>query len=391
MKKVGIITLFHGSMNYGGVLQACALCKALEQLEIPSEQIRCVYIEQEPPRDWGRTLKKLMNPGIVWNRIRYEIRGRQKERAKSGRQAAFSEFNTRFVPSSQQVYTSENVAKCLPDYGAFVTGSDQVWNPDWYCPTLFLDFVPEGKKKIAYGASLGKSSLSREQQAIVENHLRSFQAISVRESDAVNILTPLAQAPVECVLDPTLLLTREQWEGVCEPRMVEQPYLFYYFLGADREQYQLVREYAEKHGLKIVGIPNAARDFEKEENMDYDATFPDAGPGDFLSLIRYADTVFTDSFHATVFSNVFSRAFFVFPREGSPGMSSRIHQVTALFHTQERFCDSPERRTMAYLEETEPIAPGEELLELEQMRRTSQNFLIRNLRPCNEKTEGEAL
>lgn len=53
MKKVGIITLFHGSMNYGGVLQACALCKALEQLEIPSEQIRCVYIEQEPPQRLG--------------------------------------------------------------------------------------------------------------------------------------------------------------------------------------------------------------------------------------------------------------------------------------------------------------------------------------------------
>lgn len=381
MKKVGIITLFHGSMNYGGVLQACALCKVLEQLEISGEQIRCVYLEPQAPRDWGKTLKKLMNPKIVWNRIQYEINGRRMEREKTGRQETFAQFNARFVPSSQRVYTSETVAQCLPDYGAFITGSDQVWNPEWYCPTLFLDFVPEGRKKIAYAASLGKSGLTEEQQNKFRNHLQSFQAISVREPDAVEILSPLARVPVTCTLDPTLLLTREQWEEVCEPRLVKEPYLFYYFLGADEEQSRLVRDYATNHGLKLLGIPNAARDFGKKETIDYDLTFPDADPGTFLSLIRYAQVVVTDSFHATVFSNVFGREFFVFPRAGSPGMSSRIRQVTVLFHTTQRFCDGPEKQTMAYLEGAEPIAPERELPELEQMRSASRAFLIKNLSP----------
>ena len=379
MKKVGIITLFHGSLNFGGVLQACALCKALDQLGISNEQIRCVYEEEEEERTLLGTLKKLMNPKIVWNRIRYELNGIKSEKQKSGRREAFAEFNRKHVPASERVYTSSNVRECLGDYDAFITGSDQVWNPEWFCPTFYLDFVPSNVPKVSYAASLGKSSLTEKQQEKIKPLLQDFQAVSVRETDAVDLIAPLSPVDVCCVLDPTLLLTRDQWDSVCAERLVEEDYLFYYFLGKDAEEAALTEEYARKMGLKIAGIPNSARDFSKTETITYDHMVMDASPAEFLSLIRHAKCVITDSFHATVFANVFGKEYFVFPRAGHAGMTSRIERVATLFETMDRFCDVPEKKTIAHMQSLPPIDRDRPLPKLEEARRFSLAFLKENL------------
>lgn len=379
MKKVGIITLFHGSMNYGGVLQACALCRVLDQMGIPNEQIRCVYEEEREKRTLAQTIRKLLDPRVVLRRIRYEINGIRSEKEKSGRQEVFGRFNKQFVNSSERVYHAGTIHECLGEYDAFITGSDQVWNPEWYCPTLFLDFVPSDKPKIAYAASLGKSSLTEAQQEKFRNNLKDFRAISVREADAVDIVSPLSAVKVECVLDPTLVLDKEQWEQIAAPRLVEEDYLFYYFLGKDGPEASLAMEYAAAHGLKIAGIPSAARDFTKTETVVYDHEIMDASPAEFLSLIRHAAVVLTDSFHATVFSNVFEKEFYSFPRQGHDGMNSRIYRVTDLFETGERFCDTPEKKTLAYMDRLLTIDRNRPLPKLEQQRAESLAFLRNNL------------
>lgn len=380
MKKVGIITLFHGSLNFGGVLQACALCKALDQLGIPNEQIRCVFEEEEEEkRTLAGTLKKLVNPKVVWNRIKYELNGMKSEQQKSGRREAFAGFNARHVHSTERVYTTANVHECLGNYGAFITGSDQVWNPEWYSRTLFLDFVPSHMTKIAYAASLGKSALTEKQQEKFRAHLKDYRAVSVRESDAVDIVAPLSPVPVESVLDPTLLLEKEQWHDVCADRLVEEEYLFYYFLGKDGPEAALAEEYARKTGLKIAGIPNSARDFSKKETITYDHEVMDASPAEFLSLIRHAKVVLTDSFHATVFSNVFEKEYFAFPRAGHDGMNSRILRVASLHDTLERFCDTPEKRTVGHMESAVPVDWSRPLPELQRERQASLDFLRKNL------------
>lgn len=381
MKKVGIITLFHGSLNFGGVLQACALCKALDQLGIPNEQIRCVYEEEpEEQRTLLGTLKKLVNPKVVWNRIRYELNGMKSEQQKSGRREAFAQFNARHVHSTDRVYTTANVHECVGDYDAFITGSDQVWNPEWYSRTLYLDFVPSNVTKIAYAASLGRSSLSEKQQARVREHLKDYRGVSVREMDAVDIIAPLSAVEVSCVLDPTLLLQKEEWYDVCAPRQLEEDYIFYYFLGKDGPEAALAEEYARKTGLKIAGIPNSARDFSKKETIHYDFEVMDASPAEFLSLIRHAKVVLTDSFHATVFSNIFEKEYFAFPRAGHDGMNSRIHRVASLHETMERFCDVPEKKTVAHMEAMPPIDWSRPLPELQKEREASLNFLREHLK-----------
>lgn len=379
MKPVGIITLFHGSLNFGGVLQACALCKALDQLGIPNEQIRCIFTVEEEKRDLGQTLKKLMNPKIVWRRIKYELNGRRSEQQKSGRRVAFAKFNDAHVPSSGRVYTSANIRECLPEYSAFITGSDQVWNPDWYCPTMFLDFVPSDRTKLSYAASLGKSSLTETQKEQFQNHLKDFTAVSVREVDAVDMVAPLSPVNVECVLDPTLLLSEEQWETISAKRLIEEDYLFYYFLGADAEEAALAESYAREKGLKIVGIPSAARDFSKQEIIHYDHVIWDASPAEFLSLIKHARCVFTDSFHATVFSSVFRKEHIVFPRAHNAGMTSRILRIASLFETHDHFCDTPEKKQLQYLLQLKPISYDRELPELERQRKMSLDYLRKHL------------
>ena len=80
-----------------------------------------------------------------------------------------------------------------------------------------------------------------------------------------------------------------------------------------------------------------------------DVKLYDVSPGEFVSLIKYSDCVFTDSFHACVFSNIYEKNFFVFPRSGADKMSNRITSLISLFHNQERFCDSSEKQSMEYI------------------------------------------
>ena len=381
MKKVGIITLFHGSLNYGGVLQACALSKALDHLGIPNEQIRCVFdVEEEEQRTVLGTLKKLMNPRTVWNRIQYDRNARKAEQNRAGRREAFAAFNARYVPGSDRVYSTADIQECLGNYDAFVTGSDQVWNPEWYCRTLFLDFVPSDRAKISYAASLGKGSLTERQQQRIRDHLKDFRAVSVRETNAVELIAPLSPVPVACTLDPTLLLTGEQWQQICAEKMTQEKYIFCYFLGSDQEAAAAIQEYADQKHCRIAGIPYIIADHSEKSTISYDLVYPDASPAEFLSLIRNAEAVFTDSFHATVFSNLFEKEHFVFPRSGHSAMGSRIHRVTEIFGTTERFCDTPQKRTMEYLTKLPPIGKTVRQADLEQLRNASMEYLYRNLK-----------
>ena len=180
------------------------------------------------------------------------------------------------------------------------------------------------------------------------------------------------------MLDPTLLLTQEQWDEVCADRLVEGDYLFYYFLGKDANEAALAEEYARKNGWKIVGIPSAAGDFGNRDRIHYDQKFMNISPAEFLSLIKFARCVFTDSFHATVFSCLFRKAYFVFPRSEHSGMSGRVRGVAALFGTLDRFCDVPEKKTLDYVQNLAPVEDDREYPELEKRREASLAYLKKN-------------
>lgn len=379
--KIGILTHYYKSVNYGGNLQAYALCKVLEDMGHQPQQLQIDMTQGyrnllSPKSPWKRQLKNLLKLPAQLLLPAYRKKRQAQKATRQRLEAAFSRFNRQLIPHSEKVYTLKSIGSSLPHYDAFITGSDQVWNPIWYFPPFFLDFVPSGTPKLAYSASIGQSDLPEAVQACYRAHLRDFIGVSVREQDGVALLEDVAPGAVEWVLDPTMLLSREQWLEVAEPSTIEKPYVFCYFLGNDQVSRRLAADYARTHGLTLVTIPNATGLQNSNDVAFGDIRLPDPSPEAFLGLIAKADYVFTDSFHATVFSLIFRRQFITFPRQGHG--SSRITSLLQLFDARERFW---ERDTMP---ELPPLSYDASPSAFTQARADSRAYLQATLQKAKE-------
>lgn len=346
--EVGIITMFHNSSNYGGVLQAYALTKVLINYGIEAEQIR---YDNFSAFSFSRRLKNklhkcaeiIKHPELIKYQWKIEKRARIIVKASE-----------RLVPHSRKIYKEKNIRNCLADYSVFITGSDQVWHGEW--PAYFLSFVPDGVKKIAYAVSTGKSYLSTADIQKIKEHVKEYAAISVREADTKAILQKaIPEKTIESALDPSLLLDIEDWYAVASVRRIDEPYIFCYFLGADMGLRNVAREYADKYGLKLVTIPHMQGKIE-ESDIDFgDIQVYDAAPQDFLSYIKYAEMIFTDSFHATAFASIFQKQYVVFGRTERKEMNNRIEMLTDIFHTGHRFIDNTEGLSIEHIEKIREI------------------------------------
>lgn len=383
--KIGIITIYFKSTNYGGNLQAYALCEALLKQGCDAEQI--AFLRKNANKS---ILKRFFSDGLI-NFFRKSIRHAKetvlapfshieakKLNLYSRREKAFSHFNVAVIPHSERCYTDVTIAECVTDYDCFITGSDQVWNFAWYSPAHFLDFVPSDKIKMSYAASIARDDLSEEQKEIFRKSLADYKAVSVREKSAEKLLEGLSPVGVQTVLDPTLLLAKEDWDKVCADRVIEDAYIFCYFLGDNRKERQIAKKFAEAKGLKLVALPHTAGIKLKDRKFG-DERLYDVSPEQFLSLIKHAAYVLTDSFHAVVFSNIYEKQYFVFNRSKRGEMSSRIVDVTGLFGQQDRFCAGKEREKLSYIASLADIDYTKEKPIFEQRKAESIEFLKKNL------------
>lgn len=375
--KVGIVTHYYNSTNYGACLQAYALCKVLEELGAEPEQIRIDYAEDcrnlldplEPVKrliPGKETLKRLLKPG-------YRRQLAQKEQYRRALRGAFAHFTDDLTPHSDRVYTRRTIPGAGERYDAFITGSDQVFNPLWYFPPFFLDFVPAGKPKLSYAASIAQRELSPAVKKRYRKHLEGFTAVSLREKSALPLLAEVC--PAQWVLDPTLLLSPEQWSAVAAPRQVEAPYLFCYFLGDDPHVRQAAADYGKARGLQVVTVPNAAGMVHRHDGDFGDIRLPDPSPEAFLSLIRHSHFVLTDSFHASVFSLIFGREFLAVPRKGHQAMGTRLADLTELFEVPERFYSREEPVTAETLAALSPLDSSRPQTKFQTERSRSLAFL----------------
>ncbi len=382
MKKIGIITHYYNSHNYGGLLQAYALCRILDEYGYDAEQISydtSVSISLQ---------KKASSKGA--NTVKSKIRGllssfyhRQMDRKiLSGilkRNAIIAEF-AETIPHSKITYTDATISECNDIYDVFITGSDQVWNLMWYYPAYFLDFVKPNKPKISYAASISQKKLTDDEILIIKSHLTDYTAVSVREENAVDLLTKCTSLPVEWTLDPTLLLSDKQWDVVSAERIIKDKYLFCYFLGDSTIARNLAKEYAKKHNLVLATIPYLSNHYRKCDKKFGDIQLYNVNPQMFISLIKYAEIIFTDSFHATVFSNIYKQQYYVFERSNFASMNSRIESLIRLFESSDRFCNSEDRQKLSYLESLSSIDYSIERPLFEQMKRKSLDFLLNNIK-----------
>ena len=385
--KVSIITHYYKSKNYGGILQSYALCRVINELGYNAEQISYNMFPTKKAGAFSLLYRTMISAlgKLDFRKWSYRKKNKRAQDLLKARFESMNSFGEKYIPHTEKVYDEENVDECGANYDAFITGSDQVWNLQWYYPAFFLSFVPSEKIKLSYAASIAMSKLSHDQKELLREKLKDFNAISVREKDSVELIKDIAPAKAEWVLDPTMLLDSEKWDAISSEReFVKEPYVFCYFLGDDLLQRELAEKFAKNRGLKLVTLPYLNCMYRECDDGFGDVQLYDVGPQDFVSLIKNAKYIFTDSFHATVFSGIYKKQYFVFPRNREVSMSSRIYSLIELYEAQERFCDTDEKATFEYINELQEIDYSKPLEGLEQMRSKSISYLERNLKSGEE-------
>ena len=306
MKKIGIITM-HRVLNYGSVLQAYALCRIVEQMGNHVELIDYVFpnsancAKQSWRTQTARLARQVLTPLFLpW---------RTKRRKK------FSRFLRDNLPGSARRYaTPEALLKHPPHYDVYLTGSDQVWSAHHVGAdlTFLLPFAPAHARKVSYAASFGAGELPETLRPCYAELLQRYQAISVREPSGQQKVAGLCGRQAEIVLDPTLLLSGDEWRRKATPEssMQREPYLLLYLLGYSFPPFPainaLVRAAEEIYSKRLVIFGERPPYPEYREAL----VIADAGPEEFLSWIQHSSAVITTSFHGTIFSLLFERQFF---------------------------------------------------------------------------------
>lgn len=314
MLKIGIITCLRTD-NYGAELQAYALQKKLNLSGFDAECINFKKIDMDSKKMKDLILQALFqrlkkNPltgflsfiCLVFDIMKKRLFTEQDfSEKKAARNAVFAEFFQNTIRHSKE-YDRESLYKEKLHYDVLIAGSDQIWNYQRtaFLEPFFLSFnTTPGPRKISYAASIGLDSLPKDRQEEYRNRLKHFDAISVREEQAVKLLQPLCEQKVTEVLDPTFLLNKDEWNNVASDRIhFDFPYILSYSLNSSRGYHHFLLAYARKHNLKIL---NLRHDFTKSEEAEIIDIF-DAGPREFISLVQKAKIVITNSFHGTIFS-----------------------------------------------------------------------------------------
>lgn len=300
---VNIVTI-HRAENFGAALQAYALKHFLENLGYK------VGIYDEPElHDEPETVKSIRSIiirtiGNIYRRIYRKDFQRVSEK--------YREFSKDFFDRNKST-----------DCKIFIAGSDQIWNPIIINKYYFLDFLPEGVKKASYAASIGVKMIPEDVWELYRKYLTQFKGISVREQDAKHALEKIVDRDIRVNVDPTFLLSMEEWREIAakERKDIPKDFILVYVLHIPRNINTLCKWLKEKTGYKVVLIDN--RGYLKHKIVN-DYVIRDAGPGDFLYLIDAAKVVITTSFHGTAFSIIYRKEFYSIINSG---FSSRVANI----------------------------------------------------------------
>lgn len=384
MRKVGIVSCYF-QPNYGSMLQAYATQMALEKLGYENETIDISGFRREIQK--AKLLyfaKASLTSGILLTKI-----GRAKDAIvrklsqnvytdhMAMRNRAFHRFEMKYFTLSPAYHSKKELSEVCPNrYSAVLVGSDQLWLPgniaaDYYT----LNFVPRSVNTIAYATSFGQSTLPRSSEEQAKAFLKKIKHISVREESGQRLIEKLVQRTVPVVCDPTLLFTGEEWLSV-QPKepMVEEQYIFVYFLGSNPLHRAFVKRLKAETGLQVVALPHID-EYVKEDEECSDIQMYDVDPGQFLNLIRNASYVCTDSFHCTVFSIQYRKKFFTFKRfsdHNKQSTNSRLDTLFALTGIQGRLLQGNETASP----EAYPVIDFDQVHErLAYARRNSYRYL----------------
>lgn len=327
MKKVAVVTL-HYIRNYGSLLQTYATQKKFELMGYSAEIVDYV----RPNAEDNNLIKAgMQRKGQNGNAVKKMIYTCLKKIETSKRKKVCDNFLTQYIHLTRKYADYADLKNNPPSADIYVTGSDQTWNSEYnggVLPAYYLDFAPEGKKRIGYSISIGMDQFPNNEIKETTEYVKKYTAISVREESAKKLIEGLGIRNVQHILDPTLVLNKEEWSNMIAHRMIQDKYIIIYRLNDNPEMEQFAQDLAKKTGCKIVRMSYYLSHYRNKGKMIYCPTVQE-----FLSLINYADYVVTDSFHCTAFSLNFHKEFFVF----YPGKyNTRLQSVLELTGTAHR-------------------------------------------------------
>lgn len=305
MKKIGIIT-FHDTTNFGSFLQTYGLYKAINECGYTCEIIdyKCEAIEKkELPlgRPSSLSIKDILRFVLTEPRKREKYNCFQR--------------SLRQKMAISRPYNKENIECANGEYDIFITGSDILWDLNLTDgdTTYFQDFVGKGKKRIAFGTSIG-DKWDDDSTKVVLPFLKRYNHIALREKESAVWLENLIESKVDTACDPTMLVDVDTWDKYAESFSRDSLYR--------NKDYILVYFWTEKSVEDAITL---SQKFHKEVWVVNYGMRPIRGVKnikphrieDFLSLIKNASLVMTSSYHGMLFSLYFSTPFYVYLRDNN--------------------------------------------------------------------------
>ncbi len=376
MKKIRILTRCQG-YNFGSSLQAYALQQKLEKLGFSNlivnyDELSCNI--RWKIRPFIEDVKYLLYKYIpLLRNLKKEEYEMLHDRAIQIKQ--YNEFDKKYLKKTEQKLRSSKALNSeLNDCYACICGSDQIWNPNLYDSNFYLSFITnQYVRKIAYAPSLGIKTESECPSNII-NQIDRFDNISLREQNACDIVQKMTgRSNIPLVVDPTLLLNRNDWNAIKTDYAIDGDYILCYFLGHRNPPILFLSQLRKRVGLPLVVLQT----YDHVSDFDFDKEIAGVSPTDFLSLISKAKYVCTDSFHGTIFSYIYQKDFFVFNRFKEPGKDSqnvRIDNLLNIFNLQYRLKDNNSELSISDLTK---IDYGS--LQIDQYKEISIDFLKKSL------------
>ncbi len=336
MKIAKFTWLYNG--NYGSVLQAYALQKYLINNGYDVEDINYKASLKTKLANWFFS----RNSASLFIGKYKDFKGNNNDKYSDklrNKNIKFNDFKNKYMRLSKLCTNPKQLKEISNNYDVFICGSDQIWSPALFNPVYYFSFVPNNIKKISYAPSFGVVTTTKWKRKKIAELLGRFNSISIRESQGKKMISEIIGRDVPVVVDPTLLLTREEWDACIEQKKVENgKYIFCYLLSSNDTYVKAIKEFAKTNELDVIIIPNSKGPFDTgfKEMID-------VGPEEWVNLIKNAEYVFTDSFHGTIFSMLYHKDFILFERfsnKSKTSENSRIYTLMNMVDLEERIINT---------------------------------------------------
>lgn len=299
----------HNSYNFGASLQATALCEYLCRLGHDAKVI------DYDPADRDSSHRSRSHTALGWPLLRPIARlvDRYREHRRRDRHRRFASYLSA-MPLTRRYTSLRQLRENPPQADLYIAGSDQIWNTrihDGRDPAFYLSFGPESVHRASYAASFGSRRLPVDSFHVMKSRLSRLEDISVRESSGLDILSSLGYDGCR-VVDPVFLLPRTYWDSAADRSEIQPKgkYILLYAFDAGTLITDTARRLSKEMHLPVISVsPCHIKGVRKN--------YRNAGPIEFLWLVRGASVVLTESFHAVAFAMIFHVPFYAFRHRAS--------------------------------------------------------------------------